>query len=208
MIIKIIKIIVVRIITINQNYRGQNNQNNQNYRGQNYDNQNNQNYRGQNYDNQNNQNYRGQNYDNRNNWDNQNYQNQNSRGQNLFNRNNNNNNQYSNNSGSSSSNQRKGRLEYLTSTLTATIVEFTEKHIDNSPVIFYRIKITDHFSNNSWIIEKRYNEFLNLQIVGNFTDVPKIPGKTLFRVTDFASIKKRKDALQHFLKTFINNYFI
>ncbi len=192
----------------NQNYRGQNNQNqnNQNYRGQNYDNQNNQNYRGQNYDNQNNQNYRGQNYDNQNNRDNQNYQNQNRGGQNLFNRNNNNNNQYTNNSGSSSSNQRKGRLEYLTSTLTATIVEYTEKHIDNSPVIFYRIKVTDHFSNNSWIIEKRYNEFLNLQkaLVVNFPDVPKIPGKTFFRVADFASIKKRKDGLQHFLKTCVS----
>ena len=47
---------------------------------------------------------------------------------------------------------------------------------------------------------------MNLQkaLVGNFPDVPKIPGKTLFRVTDFASIKKRKDALQHFLKTCIN----
>ena len=70
-------------------------------------------------------------------------------------------NQY--NQGNTSSNQRKGKLEYLTSTLTATIIEYTEKHIDNSPVIFYRIKTTDHFNNNSWIIEKRYNDFVTLQ---------------------------------------------
>ena len=135
------------------------------------------------------------------------YQNQN-QNQNLFNRNNNNNNmnEYMNNPGNNNSNQRKGKLEYLTSTLTATIIEYTEKHIDNSPVIFYRIKVTDHFNNNSWIIEKRYNEFLNLQkkLIVNFPDVPKIPGKTFFRLSDFASIKKRKDGLQYFLKTCVN----
>jgi WD40 repeat protein len=111
-----------------------------------------------------------------------------------------------NNQGNSNSNQRKGKLEYLTSTLTATIIEYTEKHIDNSPVIFYRIKVTDHFNNNSWVIEKRYNDFSNLQkkLVTNFPDVPKIPGKTFFRVSDFASIKKRKDGLQYFLKTCVN----
>jgi len=131
-----------------------------------------------------------------------NYQNQN-----VFNRNYNNNmNEYMNNPGNNNSSQRKGKLEYLTSTLTATIIEYTEKHIDNSPVIFYRIKVTDHFNNNSWVVEKRYNEFLNLQkkLIVNFPDVPKIPGKTFFRLSDFASIKKRKDGLQYFLKTCVN----
>jgi WD40 repeat protein len=111
-----------------------------------------------------------------------------------------------NNQGSNNSNILKGKLEYLTSTLTATIIEYTEKHIDNYPVIFYRVKVTDHFNNNSWIIEKRYNDFSNLQkkLSANFPDVPKIPGKTFFRVADFASIKKRKDGLQYFLKTCIN----
>ena len=47
------------------------------------------------------------------------------------------------------SNLLKEKLEYLTSALTATIIEYTEKHIDNSPVIFYRKKLTDHFKNNS-----------------------------------------------------------
>ena len=179
----------------NKNYQDQNNYSNQNYRDQ--DNYRNQNYRDQ-------DNYRNQNYQDRNYRDNQDRNNQ---GQNLFNRNNNNNvNQYMNNQGNSNSNQRKGKLEYLTSTLTATIIEYTEKHIDNSPVIFYRIKVTDHFNNNSWVIEKRYNDFSNLQkkLVTNFPDVPKIPGKTFFRVSDFASIKKRKDGLQYFLKTCVN----
>ena len=204
------------------NYRNQNNRDQDNYRNQNsrdQDNYRNQNYRDQdNYRNQNSRdqdNYRNQNYRDQDNYRNQNYQDRNYRdnqdrnnqGQNLFNRNNNNNvNQYMNNQGNSNSNQRKGKLEYLTSTLTATIIEYTEKHIDNSPVIFYRIKVTDHFNNNSWVIEKRYNDFSNLQkkLVTNFPDVPKIPGKTFFRVSDFASIKKRKDGLQYFLKTCVN----
>ena len=142
---------------------------------------------------------------------------QNNQNQYQFNRNNNynhNNNynnynnrsEYMNNPGNNTTNQSKGKLEYLTSTLTATIIEYTEKHIDNSPVIFYRIKVTDHFNNNHWVIERRYNDFLNLQkkLALNFPDVPKIPGKTFFRVSDFASIKKRKDGLQYFLKTCIN----
>jgi hypothetical protein len=93
----------------------------------------------------------------------------------------------------------------LTSTLIAIIIEYTEKQIDNSPVIFYRIKITEYFNNHSWMIEKRYNDFVNLKkkLIVNFPDVPKIPGKTFFSISDFVSIKKRKDRLQYFLKTCI-----
>ena len=190
------------------NYNNRNNRNNNNYNDMDDNNYNNRN-------NRNNNNYNDMddnNYNNRNNRNNNNFNNRNNNNYNNMNNNNNNmnNNNYNNmnqyNQGNTSSNQRKGKLEYLTSTLTATIIEYTEKHIDNSPVIFYRIKVTDHFNNNSWIIERRYNEFLNLQkkLVSNFPDVPKIPGKTFFRVSDFASIKKRKDGLQYFLKTCIN----
>ena len=37
----------------------------------------------------------------------------------------------------------------------------------------------------------------------NFADVPKLPGKTFFRVSDYQDIKKRKDGLQSFLKACI-----
>ena len=207
----------------NNNYNNRNNRNNRNNNNyndmkdnnnRNYNNRNNNN----NYNDMDNNDYNNRNNRNNNNFNNRNNNNYNNMNNNNMNNNNRNNNNYNNmnnnnynnmnqyNQGDNSSNQRKGKLEYLTSTLTATIIEYTEKHIDNSPVIFYRIKVTDHFNNNSWIIERRYNEFLNLQkkLVSNFPDVPKIPGKTFFRVSDFASIKKRKDGLQYFLKTCIN----
>lgn len=128
--------------------------------------------------------------------------------QNQYNRINNRNrneNPYMANPGNNNMSQQKGKLEYLTSALSVQIIEYTEKHIDNSPVIFYRIKITDHFNKNSWIIEKRYNDFVALQkkLLQNFTDVPKLPGKTLFRVSEFSDIKKRKDGLQSFLRACI-----
>ena len=128
--------------------------------------------------------------------------------QNQYNRINNRNrneNPYMANPGNNNMSQQKGKLEYLTSALSVQIIEYTEKHIDNSPVIFYRIKITDHFNKNSWIIEKRYNDFVALQkkLLQNFTDVPKLPGKTLFRVSEFSDIKKRKDGLQSFLRSCI-----
>ena len=129
-------------------------------------------------------------------------------GQNQYNRiknQNNNENPYMANPGNNKQSQQKGRLEYLTSALSIQIIEYTEKHMDNSPVIFYRIKVTDHFSNNNWIIEKRYNDFVSLQkkLIQNYQDVPKLPGKTFFRVSEFADIKKRKDGLQKFLRTCI-----
>ena len=128
--------------------------------------------------------------------------------QNQYNRINNRNrneNPYMANPGNNNMVQQKGKLEYITSALSVQIIEYTEKHIDNSPVIFYRIKITDHFNKNSWIIEKRYNDFVALQkkLLQNFPDVPKLPGKTFFRVSEFSDIKKRKDGLQSFLRTCI-----
>ena len=129
-------------------------------------------------------------------------------GQNQYNRiknQNNNENPYMTNPGNNKQSQQKGRLEYLTSALSIQIIEYTEKHIDNSPVIFYRIKVIDHFNNNNWIIEKRYNDFVSLQkkLIQNYQEVPKLPGKTFFRVSEFADIKKRKDGLQKFLRTCI-----
>ena len=133
------------------------------------------------------------------------YQNQNQYNRIRIDNRNRNENPYMANPGNNKTTQQKGKLEYLTSAISIQIIEYTEKHIDNSPVIFYRIKITDHFNNTSWLVEKRYNDFVSLQkkLQPNFADVPKLPGKTFFRVSDYQDIKKRKDGLQSFLKACI-----
>lgn len=103
-------------------------------------------------------------------------------------------------------NERNGKLDYLTSPITASIIEYVDKNIDNSQVIFYRIKVTDHINNKSWTVEKRYNDFVNIhkKLSINFSDMPDLPGKTFFKVTDFAQIKKRKDGLQNFVQSCVN----
>ena len=126
-------------------------------------------------------------------------------GQNQYNRiknQNNNENPYMANPGNNKQSQQKGRLEYLTSALSIQIIEYTEKHIDNSPVIFYRIKVTDHFSNNNWIIEKRYNDFVSLQkkLIQNYQDVPKLPGKTFLEFQNLLILKKEKMDSKNFLE--------
>ena len=103
-------------------------------------------------------------------------------------------------------NERNGKLDFLTSPITASITEYVDKNIDNSQVIFYRIKVTDHINNKSWTVEKRYNDFVNIhkKLSINFSDIPNIPGKTFFKVSDFAQIKKRKDGLQFFVQSCVN----
>ena len=57
--------------------------------------------------------------------------------QNQYNRINNRNrneNPYMANPGNNNMSQQKGKLEYLTSALSVQIIEYTEKHIDNSPL--------------------------------------------------------------------------
>ena len=103
-------------------------------------------------------------------------------------------------------NERNGKLDFLTSPITASINEYVDKNIDNSQVIFYRIKVTDHINNKSWNVERRYNDFVNIhkKLSINFSDMPNIPGKTFFKVSDFAQIKKRKDGLHQFIQSCVN----
>ena len=103
-------------------------------------------------------------------------------------------------------NERNGKLDFLTSPITASINEYVDKNVDNSQVIFYRIKVTDHINNKSWNVEKRYNDFVNIhkKLSINFSDMPNIPGKTFFKVSDFAQIKKRKDGLHDFIQSCVN----
>ena len=153
---------------------------------------------------QNNYNYRAQN--NNNQYRQRNNENVNRYQNNEFSHDDNNINQIPNYKVNNIINERNGKLDFLTSPITASINEYVDKNIDNSQVIFYRIKVTDHINNKSWNVERRYNDFVNIhkKLSINFSDMPNIPGKTFFKVSDFAQIKKRKDGLHQFIQSCVN----
>ena len=92
--------------------------------------------------------------------------------------------------------------EYLSSTLQISIPEFGEKYIDGKTVTFYKINIYDNYSKENWTLEKRYSEIdlLHKTISKLYPNIPPMPGKTLFKVTDRDALEKRKKQLETFLK--------
>ena len=98
--------------------------------------------------------------------------------------------------------------EYITSTISAEIPEFTEKYVDGKTITFYKVNITNNFSKQTWTLEKRYSEFEYLyktltKIVPN---VPPIPGKSVFKVTAYDALTKRRLQLESFIKECSKRY--
>ena len=52
--------------------------------------------------------------------------------------------------------------EYVNSTISIDIPEFSEKYIDGKTVTFYICKVFNHVSKQDWTLEKRYSEFESL----------------------------------------------
>ena len=96
--------------------------------------------------------------------------------------------------------------EYITSTISAEIPEFLEKYVDGKTITFYKVNITNNFSKQNWTLEKRYSEFeyLYKTLVAIVPNVPIIPGKSLFRVTAYDALTKRRLQLEAFIKECAN----
>ena len=94
-------------------------------------------------------------------------------------------------------------MSFISSTLEITIPEFNEKYINGKTVTFYLINITDNYSKEKWTLEKRYSEIDNLykSLLKILPNIPSIPGKTLFKITDFNQLQQRRIQLENFLKT-------
>lgn len=92
--------------------------------------------------------------------------------------------------------------EYISSTFSVSIPEFAEKYIDSKTVTFYIVDVKDNVSKQSWKLDKRYSDFENLHknIIKLFPNVPAIPGKSLFKITAFEALTKRRIELELFLK--------
>ena len=92
--------------------------------------------------------------------------------------------------------------QYITSTISAEIPEFTEKYVDGKTITFYKVNITNNFSKQTWTLEKRYSEFeyLYKTLMKIVPNVPPIPGKSVFKVTAYDALTKRRLQLESFIK--------
>lgn len=84
------------------------------------------------------------------------------------------------------------------------IPSFEEKKIDGgkSNVIFYKVIVGFSKNNKRWQLEKRYSEFdaLDKHIRDFYPNITKLPGKTLFKVSDFKQIEERRVILNSYMK--------
>lgn len=61
--------------------------------------------------------------------------------------------------------------------------EYTEKVEAGKPVVFYKIIV--RLGKRKWELQKRYSQFdkLDADLKGKYPKIPKLPGKTFFRIT-------------------------
>ena len=94
----------------------------------------------------------------------------------------------------------------ITSTIMVDISEYSEKYISSKVVTFYTVNVYDNYSRKKWTISKRYSEFdalyNNLQKL--ISNVPPIPGKSLFKVASVDALNQRKAKLEKFLCDCVN----
>jgi WD40 repeat protein len=93
--------------------------------------------------------------------------------------------------------------QLVNSTLNISIPTFTDKTVDKKNVTFYNVEIYNNFSKQRWSLEKRYNEFNELRdkMVKLLPNLPTLPGKTMFKVTSYDGLTKRKQQLEQFLQS-------
>lgn len=87
------------------------------------------------------------------------------------------------------------------------IPSFEEKKADgNKNVIFYKVVVGFSKNNKRWFLEKRYSEFdaLDKAIRELYPNIQKLPGKTLFKVSDYKAIEERRVILVNYMKSLIN----
>lgn len=88
------------------------------------------------------------------------------------------------------------------------IPSFEEKKADGGKnnVIFYKVVVGFSKNNKRWFLEKRYSEFdaLDKSIRDLYPNIQKLPGKTLFKVSDYKAIEERRVILNNYVKSLIN----
>lgn len=92
--------------------------------------------------------------------------------------------------------------DFITSTISVYIPDFSERYVEGKTVTFYTVNVVDNYSKQKWTLQKRYSEFemLYKTLVKIVPNVPSIPGKSLFKVTAYDALTKRRLALESFIK--------
>lgn len=91
---------------------------------------------------------------------------------------------------------------YIESTISIEIPEFSEKCVDSKKITFFVIEVLNNYSQQRWKVEKRYSEFESLYkaLVVVVPNVPSIPGKSLLKLSQNNLLTERRLHLCGFLK--------
>lgn len=92
--------------------------------------------------------------------------------------------------------------------MSVEVPSFEEKKVDGGKnnVMFFKVIFGFIKGNKRWALEKRYSEFdqLDKTLKENYPNIPSLPGKTLFKMSDSASIENRRKVLNEYMKALIN----
>lgn len=92
--------------------------------------------------------------------------------------------------------------QYVSSAISIEIPSFSEKYVDGKTITFYNVNVSNNFTKQKWTLDKRYSEFeyLHRNISKIFPNIPPIPGKSVFKITSYDALLKRRLSLEVFLK--------
>ena len=88
--------------------------------------------------------------------------------------------------------------------MSVDVPSFEEKKVDGGKnnVVFFKVIFGFIKGNKRWFLEKRYSEFdqLDKTLKDIYPNIPSLPGKTLFKIKDSASIENRRKVLNEYMK--------
>ena len=91
---------------------------------------------------------------------------------------------------------------FIESTIQIEIPSFSEKYVNQQTVTFFVINCTNLYSNQKWSLEKQFDDFSELEanLAKIIPDTPSIEGKSVFKVTSYDGLTKRRYFLEQFLR--------
>ncbi len=81
------------------------------------------------------------------------------------------------------------------------MTDYHQSSMDKN-IVFYTIKLVKLRTNEKLVLEKRFSEFdkLNQTLSKIFPNLPSMPSKTIFKVTEPEVLEQRRQTLDNYLK--------